>query len=84
MTLLKDETSYKIVPFRPYPIVAIKRRVKKLLWRLVQENKITGPTYCHLKCGDKDITLKFYEQPKIHKYDIPLRFIVFIFWFIDL
>ena len=33
MTLLKDETTYKIVPFRPNPIVAIEKRVNKLLWR---------------------------------------------------
>ena len=33
MTLLKDETTYKIVSFHTNPIVAIEKRVNKLLWR---------------------------------------------------
>ena len=41
---------------------------------LVQENKITGLTYYHIKC-DIGITTKFYGLPKIYKCDIPLQFI---------
>ena len=39
MTLQNNKAAYKNVPVRPNPIVALEKRVNKLLLYLVEENK---------------------------------------------
>ena len=75
MHLLNDRNVYQILPVGDKSIEITEKKVNKLVYGFVKENKITTPVYHQLKC-DKAVTPKFYGLPKIHKSDVPLRPIV--------
>ena len=72
MHLLKDLKVYQILPVGHKSTEITEKEVKELVYGFAKGNKIKTSVSHQLKCN-KAVTLKFYDLPKIHKSDVPLR-----------